>query len=277
MQNFSEVQLCVSHAQNILAKSGCTLRPETGIVLGTGLGELSSALTDVFCLPYTELPHFPRSTVPSHVGQFVFGRLNGVEVLLQQGRCHLYEGYDPAAVCMGVRVMHGLGVRKLIITNAAGALNPQWDAGDLMCITDHINLTGQSPLRGVNHEAWGERFPDMSAAYDAAFVRCALACARDAGVRLERGVYAGVTGPNMDTPAETRYLRTIGADAVGMSTVLEVIAARHMGMRVLGISCLTNKNLPDCMSPAPLADVLRVAGHAGAGLTSLVSRIVTKL
>ena len=277
MQNFHEVQSSVTQARAILQQAQYSLPPRVGIVLGTGLGGLAEALDAPFALPFGDLPHFPASTVASHSGRFVLGRLKDVPVMLQQGRCHLYEGYSAAQVCMGVRLMRGLGVETLIITNAAGALNPQFDAGALMCLTDHINLTGHSPLRGENHEPWGERFPDMSCPYDPALVRIAMDAAREEGIRLERGVYAGVMGPQLETPAETRYLRTIGADAVGMSTVLEVIAARHMGLRVLGVSCLTNKNLPDCMAPAPLDDILRVAGQASSALTRLITAVVTRL
>lgn len=270
MQNHQEVQSVVSCARQRAPGAA----PRIGIVLGTGLGGLAEALVDTVTIDYETLPGFPRSTVSSHTGRFLLGRLHGVEVMLQQGRCHLYEGYSAAQVCMGVRVMAGLGVTSLIISNAAGALNPRFDAGDLMVITDHINKTGRSPLTGANHDAWGVRFPDMSCPYDPAYVRLALDSAARLGLRVERGVYLGVPGPEMETPAETRYYRQIGADAVGMSTVLEVIAARHMGLRVLGISCLTNKNLPDCMRDAPLEEVIRVAGSASEKLTALVGAVV---
>lgn len=277
MQKQQEVQRIVTAAQGRLQACGCTLRPQVGIVLGTGLGGLAQALTDVSIIDYGVLPGFPVSTVASHAGRFLVGRLEGREVLLQQGRCHLYEGYSPADVCTGVRVMHGLGVASLVITNAAGCLNPRWDAGQLMCITDHINATGRSPLTGANCDAWGPRFPDMSRPYDPEYLKAALDCASRLGLRVERGVYVGVPGPQMETPAETRHFRQMGGDAVGMSTVLEVIAARHMGMRVLGISCLTNKNLPDCMREAPLEEVIRVANAAGDSLTELVRGVVTSL
>ena len=270
MQNHQDVQSALCAAQQLLQGR----RPRVGIVLGTGLGGLAQALTDTLAVDYQKLPGFPVSTVASHEGRFLSGKLGQVEVLLQQGRCHLYEGYSPAEVCMGVRVMAGLGIQSLIISNAAGALNPRFDAGDLMLITDHINKTGRSPLTGANHEAWGVRFPDMSCPYDPAYLRAALNCATRLGIRVERGVYIGVPGPQMETPAETRYYRQIGADAVGMSTVLEVIAARHLGLRVLGISCLTNKNLPDCMRDAPLEEVIRVANAAGDKLTALISGVV---
>lgn len=279
MQNPQEVQSAIAAIRRSLPH----VRPQFAIVLGTGLGDLAHSLVDCQAVNYADIPHFPLSTVESHVGRLLFGSIpnaegtGGVEVVLQQGRCHLYEGYSPREVCMGVRVMQGLGAHSLVITNAAGALNPQWDAGNLMLITDHINHTGRSPLTGRNDEAFGERFPDMSCAYDPAYVRMALEAAATLGIRVERGVYVGVPGPQMETPAETRMLRTLGADAVGMSTVLEVIAARHMGMKVLGISCLTNKNVPDCMAPAPLEEVLRVAASAGDNLSRLIHKFITKI
>ncbi|WCB45769.1 purine-nucleoside phosphorylase [Nitratidesulfovibrio vulgaris] len=271
MQNPEKVQIAAQAVRAALPQGFC---PRVGIVLGTGLGALANAVTSPVAIPYESLPGFPRSTVASHAGSFLCGFLGGAPVVLQQGRCHLYEGYQPEDVCMGVRVMAALGAATLVITNAAGALNPQFDAGDLMCITDHINFTGRTPLAGPNHDAWGPRFPDMSAPYAPGLVQLAMREAGQLGIRLERGVYVGVHGPQMETPAETRMFRTLGADAVGMSTVLEVIAARHLGMKVLGISCLSNKNLPDCMEEAPLEEVIRVAGMAGERLTRLVAAIV---
>lgn len=273
MQNPQEVQCAIAAIRAALPD----VQPQVAIVLGTGLGDLAHALENTRSIHYADIPHFPPSTVESHVGRLLFGTLEGVPVVLQQGRCHLYEGYSPREVCMGVRVMRGLGAHSLVITNAAGALNPQWDVGGLMLTSDHINHTGRSPLTGLNCEAWGERFPDMSCVYDPTYLRHALEAATELGLRVERGVYVGLPGPQMESPAETRMLRTLGADAVGMSTVLEVIAARHMGMKVLGISCLTNKNLPDCMAPAPLEEVLRVAASAGNNLSRLIHKFITKI
>ena len=257
-----------------------------GIVLGTGLSALAEKLQDRVVVPYSELPGFPASSVEGHAGAFVWGRFAGAcgeddsigrYALIQQGRCHLYEGRTPAEVCMGVRVMAMMGAKTLVITNAAGGLNPQFDAGGIMCMSDIINYTGHSPLTGINVEEWGPRFPDMCAPLDADLRAVALETAAKIGLRLERGVYIGVHGPEMETPAETRMYRQWGADAVGMSTVLEIIAARHMGMRVLGLSCLTNKNLPDCMTPAPLEEILAVAAVAGKNLGRLIRAMVTKL
>lgn len=280
MQNSQEVQLVVEALRAALP-GGASEKEPLGLILGTGLSGLTARLTDACSVPYADLPGFPLSSVDSHQGAFVWGRLGrgeaGVPVLAQQGRCHLYEGRSPAQVCMGVRVMAGLGVRTLIITNAAGALNPRFAAGDLMCMADLINHTGVSPLTGPNCHAWGERFPDMSAPFDPFLQTLALQTALKLGIRLERGVYIGVHGPEMESPAETRMYRQWGADAVGMSTVLEVIAARHLGLRVLGISCLTNKNLPDCMAPVPLEEIIAVACRAGEKLARLIEELAGAL
>lgn len=281
MQNPQEVQHAVAALRSALAREHADLsHPPVGLVLGTGLSRVAGSLIEgegSVRVPFAGLPGMPRPGVDSHEGAFVWGRLAGVPVLAQLGRCHLYEGRTPAEVCMGVRVMAGLGVRALIITNAAGALAPLFDAGSLMCMSDMINHTGVSPLTGPNCDVFGERFPDMSAPFDAGFRRLAREAALRLGLRLEQGVYIGVHGPEMETAAETRMYRQWGADAVGMSTVLEVIAARHRGMRVLGISCLTNKNLPDCMAPAPLAEVIAVAARAGESLGRLLEAVLPEL
>ena len=279
MQNLPEVQLAVTALKQKLSEAGRTGRaakPRVGIVLGTGLSGLVAAMRDAVRVPYGDLPGFPVSTVDSHSGAFVLGDVAGIPVLAQQGRCHLYEGYSPAQVCMGVRVMAGLGIGTLVVTNAAGALNPQFDAGSLMLMTDQINFTGATPLAGPNVEQWGPRFPDMSCIFDPELRTLALESAAMLGIRLERGVYIGVRGPQMESPAETRMYRQWGADAIGMSTVLEVLAARHLGLRVLGISCLSNKNLPDCMAPVPIEEVIEVAGKAGRRLEHLLLDMVTK-
>lgn len=285
MQNPQEVQLAVDALRAALPAATSGEKPLLGLILGTGLSGLATELLTGPAageapgarVAFASLPGFPLPGVDSHQGAFVLGRLHGVPVLAQQGRCHLYEGRSPAEVCMGVRVMAGMGVKTLIITNAAGALNPRFEAGTLMCMADQINHTGVSPLTGPNCAAWGERFPDMSAPFDPALQALALETAGELGVRLERGVYIGVHGPEMESPAETRMYRQWGADAVGMSTVLEVIAARHLGLRALGLSCLSNKNLPDCMTPVPLAEVIAVAARAGENLARLLRALVTKL
>ncbi|NJB67191.1 purine-nucleoside phosphorylase [Desulfobaculum xiamenense] len=274
MQNPQKVQQAAAFIQKSLTAPH---EAATGIILGTGLGEWAGELKCSQAFDYADIPGFPRSTVPGHAGRLMAAEIGGHKVWLQQGRFHLYEGNSPADVCMGVRTMAALGVSRIIVTNAAGALNPQFDAGGLMLITDHINFTGANPLVGPNHDDWGERFPDMSRAYCPKLGALALDKAAELGIRLERGVYLGLVGPNLETPAETRAFRIWGADAVGMSTVLEVIAARHMGLDVLGISCLTNKNLPDCMQETSLDDVLAMAGASAQKLSRLLDAVVTAL
>ena len=215
-------------------------RPEIAITLGSGLGDLAERLDAPLTIPYKEIPHFPVSTVSGHKGQFVCGKLGGKEVLCMQGRFHYYEGYDLKQVTMPVRVMKLLGIDSLMVTNAAGGINTGFHAGTLMLIEDHLNLTGENPLIGENLDAFGDRFFDMTVAYDKEYRTLAKATAEELNIPLATGVYAWLTGPNFETPAEIRYLRTIGADAVGMSTVPEVLVARHSGIRVLGISCITN-------------------------------------
>ena len=214
--------------------------PEIAITLGSGLGDLADHLVDAVQIPYGEIPHFPVSTVAGHKGQFVVGKLEGREVLCMQGRFHYYEGYDLKQVTLPVRVMKLLGISTLIVTNAAGGINTGFRPGNLMLIEDHLNLTGENPLIGENLEAFGDRFFDMTVAYDAEYRALAEQLAAELNIPLQKGVYAWLTGPNYETPAEIRYLRAIGADAVGMSTVPEVLVARHSGLRVCGISCITN-------------------------------------
>lgn len=214
--------------------------PEIAITLGSGLGDLADQLVDAINIPYGEIPHFPVSTVAGHKGQFVVGKLGGREVLCMQGRFHYYEGYDLKQVTLPVRVMKLLGIGTLIVTNAAGGINTGFRPGDLMLIEDHLNLTGENPLIGENPSEFGERFFDMTVAYDREYRTLAEQLAAEMNIPLQKGVYAWLTGPNYETPAEIRYLRTIGADAVGMSTVPEVLVARHSGLRVCGLSCITN-------------------------------------
>lgn len=248
--------------------------PRIGLFTGTGLGESIASISMSCAFAFSDLPHFPVSTVESHPGRLLFGTVAERPVAVMQGRFHLYEGYSPRAVTFPVRVMRQLGVQSLILTNAAGGLNPRFQAGDLMDIGDHINLTGANPLVGPNEESWGVRFPDMSRPYDPHLRRLAADGARSARVRLHTGVYAGLKGPSLETPAEVRYLRIIGADAVGFSTVQEVIAARHAGMRVLGLSIITNLNDPDAPRPATMAEIIAVAGAAAPGLAAVVRYVV---
>jgi purine-nucleoside phosphorylase len=267
MQNEKKVQNCADALRALLPPS---FSPSVGLVLGTGLDGLDARHREEIRIPYSRLPGFPKTTVPSHSGHFSAGILNGVPVLIQNGRCHLYEGYSPEEVCLGVRVMALNGIRGLIVTNAAGALNPLFAAGSLMVIDDHINLTGQSPLTGLASEIFGPRFPDMSRAYDPALIRILEDTAVRLGIRLAKGVYLCTAGPQLETRAETRAFRLLGADAVGMSTVMETIAARQMGIKVLGLSCLTNQNLPDCMAAISLEQILSAAGTAGKWMGSLL-------
>jgi len=252
-------------------------RPRAALVLGTGLGQAPEALETLAAVDYGDIPGFPASTVPGHAGRLLAARLSGTQLLVWSGRFHLYEGYTPAQVCMGVRVSALLGTRVLVAANAAGSLNPLHRVMELLVITDHVNLTGQTPLAGPNVDEWGDRFPDMSRTYSARLRDLAGREALRLGLRLESGVYAGVAGPQMETPAETRWLRQLGADAVGMSTVQEVIAARHMGMEVLGLSCLVNQNLPDCMEAVTLDDVLEAARVAGGKLWRLLEALAGEL
>jgi len=229
--------------------------PHIGLVLGSGLSSLADAVENPDVIPYADIPHWPVSTVVGHSGRLVIGQLEGQTVLVQQGRAHFYEGYTPAQVVFPVRVMHALGIRTLIVTNAAGGINRSFSPGDLMLIKDHLNfvgIAGNNPLRGPNDERIGPRFPDMTQAYDQALRKLARETAVAQGLTLHEGVYAYVAGPSFETPAELRFLHAVGADAVGMSTVPSVIVARHAGMRVLGISSITNKAILD---PTPEAVV----------------------
>ncbi|MFN3596239.1 MAG: purine-nucleoside phosphorylase [Rubricoccaceae bacterium] len=245
-----------------------------GLILGTGLGRLADEIAVREAVPYSEIPHFPLSTVESHEGRLLAGTLGDAPVVALQGRFHLYEGYSAQQVTLPVRVLAALGVDTLLISNAAGGMNPLFRRADLMLLTDHINLQGVNPLTGPNADEWGPRFPDMSVPYDEALREAALAAALRRGIHLQQGVYVAVTGPNLETPAEYRFLRTIGADAVGMSTVPEVIVARHMGLRCLAISVITDECLPDALEPVSIADVLAAAAEAEPRLTALMKDLV---
>jgi purine-nucleoside phosphorylase len=225
-------------AQFLLSQT--VVRPKIGLVLGSGLGGFGDELSDATRIPYTNIPFFPRSTAVGHAGQMLIGNAAGVPVAAMQGRVHLYEGYSAHEVTFPMRVLDCMNIRAVVLTNAAGGISLEYKQGALVVLTDHINLQGHNPLVGPNDERFGLRFPDMTQAYSKAYREIALAAAKKAGKTLHQGVYAGLLGPSYETPAEIRYLRAIGADLVGMSTVLEVIAARHMGMKVLAISCVTN-------------------------------------
>ncbi|HDI61066.1 MAG TPA: purine-nucleoside phosphorylase [Desulfobacteraceae bacterium] len=251
--------------------------PEVGLITGTGLGAAVPEMSATVDFDYEDLPHFPRSTVAGHPGQLSLGRVAGRLVLACKGRFHLYEGYDPLQVTFPVRVMQELGVTCLVVTNAAGGLNPDFVPGDIMHIRDHINLTGVNPLCGPNEERWGPRFPDMSRVYDPGLEALAHRKAQEAGFTLRRGVYTGLRGPSLETPAEVRFLKIIGTDAVGFSTVMETIAGAHAGMRVLGLSTITNVNNPDRPVPATLEEIVAVASAAAPRLATLVEAVIAAL
>jgi purine-nucleoside phosphorylase len=248
-----------------------------GLILGTGLGGLALRIKKAQSLAYDQIPYFPRSTVESHEGRLVWGSLAGRPVIALQGRFHLYEGYSPREIGLPVRILSGLGVKILIVSNAAGGLDPQYDPGDLMLITDHINFTGENPLVGPHEKGWGERFPDMSAVYDRKLAALAEAVALAKKIPLRRGVYLAVKGPSLETPAETRLLRQLGAQAVGMSTVMEVITAVQCRLRILGLSVISNVNRPDCQEPAALESIIATAQQAEPRLTALIEGVVAKL
>ena len=266
----------VSEAVDILRQTIPT-EPRTAILAGTGLGDMVDACEVKASIEYGQIPHFPASTVQSHAGRLVAGSMAGRPILLLLGRFHLYEGYGPKAVVFPIRVLQAFGIRTLVITNASGGLNPSFGPGDIMVIGDHINLTGANPLVGENESEWGPRFPDMTSAYDARLQQLALDAAEGAGDGVQKGVYAGLKGPSLETPAEMRFLRTIGADAVGFSTVMETIAAVHGGMRVLGLSTITNVCLPDAPIPAGVDEIIAVAEAATPRLAAIIRGVVSRL
>lgn len=262
----------VATAANFI-KSEIQDAPAIGILTGTGLGDSISFLETEAVFDYKDIPHFPVSTVESHMGRLSAGEWQGRKILAMQGRFHLYEGYSPKEVSFPVRVMQALSIRTLIVTNAAGGLNPSFVPGDIMAISDHINLTGQNPLTGPNEDTWGPRFPDFSAVYDKALSDLALDAGNRNGVSMQTGVYAGLSGPSLETPAEVRFLRAIGADAVGFSTVTEVIAAVHAGMRVLGLSIITNVHNPDRPKPASVEEIISLARQVAPELETLLKEV----
>lgn len=251
-------------------------QPRVGVILGTGLGALAERIDVETAIAYDQVPHFPLSTVESHVGRLLFGTLGGKPVVAMQGRFHRYEGYTLQQVTFPVRVMKALGVDTLIASNACGGMNPLWVPGDLMLMADHINLLGENPLTGPNDDALGPRFPDMSQPYDPALQQLAREVALELKIPLRSGVYVAVAGPNLETRAEYRMLRMMGADVVGMSTVPEVIVARHGGMRVMGVSIITDACLPDALEEADIATIIATANRAEPNLTRLVEGVVAR-
>jgi purine-nucleoside phosphorylase len=252
-------------------------RPQVGIILGTGLGGLAEDIEAEARLPYEQIPHFPQSTVESHAGRFVCGRLAGKTVVAMEGRFHFYEGYSLKQITLPVRVMKALGCQVLVVSNASGGMNPQYNKADLIVIEDHVNLMGDNPLIGKNDDRLGTRFPDMCRPYDRELIVLAQRVALEEKIACHKGVFVAVPGPNLETRAEYRFLRGIGADAVGMSTVPEVIVAVHSSLRVLGLSVITDLCLPDALEPVVLADILATAAVAEKKLRVLVRRVVGEM
>jgi len=272
----SELHQTVQAAVNII-RTHSRRKPAIGIILGTGLGGLAGEIRNSVAIPYGAIPRFPQTTVATHAGELVIGELGGKVVATLSGRFHYYEGYSMREIALPVRVLNAIGARTLIVSGATGGMNPQYKQGDLVVIEDHINLMGDNPLIGPNEEAMGPRYPDMSAPYDRKLIDLAMSAALKAGVRCHSGVYAGVAGPNLETRAEYRFLRGIGADVVGMSVVPEVIAAVHGGMRVLGMAIVTDMCLPDCLKPANIDDIIRTANEAEKKMTVIVKKVISKI
>lgn len=275
-QQFAEAAAFIREAM------GPGLHPKVAIVLGSGLGALADDVEDAVVIPYQQIPHFPVSTIPGHLGRLVIGRLQGKEVIVMQGRVHFYEGYSMQQVTLPIRVFRRLGVDTLILTNAAGGVNPRFKAGDVMLIVDHLNLIGMAganPLRGPHDPALGPRFLDMSKAYDRTLRQLALQVAQEAGIELHQGVYAGLAGPTFETPADIRFLRLVGVDAVGMSTVPETIVARHGGMRVLGLSGISNVAIDavDAEGEASHEEVLEAGKQLVPKMLTLVRGVLARL
>lgn len=253
------------------------IAPSIGFVMGTGLSEMADVIEISEKIDYQDIPYFPVSTVQTHRGRLIFGTISGRNVVAMQGRVHFYEGYHMRDVTFPIRVMQTLGVSVLIITNAAGGINPLFSTGDIMLIADHINLMGTNPLIGPNEDTWGPRFPDMSQAYDRGLMALAEKVALEQKIRLQKGVYVALPGPSLETGAEIRFLKTIGADAVGLSTVPEVIVAVHARMRVLGFSIITNMNLADNLTPSLEDDIIAVAQRTAPKLKSIVAGVIGNL
>ena len=251
--------------------------PKIAIVLGSGLGGIAEAIEDPMTISYKDIPGFPVSTAPGHKGELVFGKLHDKFVVLMNGRFHYYEGYSMKEVTFPIRVFQLLGVEILIVTNAAGGTNKDFEVGVPMIITDHINLMGDNPLLGPNVDEWGPRFPDMSEAYDKDLIKLAKTVAKELGIKVYEGVYVGLAGPNFETAAEYRMIRKIGGDAVGMSTVPEVIVAKHGGLKVLGFSAITDIGDPDNLKPLTAEEVLENADRAGKAMAKIISEVVRRL
>jgi purine-nucleoside phosphorylase len=266
VDQLQQLQECVRAIQGQAPK----ISPKIGVILGSGLGPFADSFSDKVVIPYGDLPHFPTSSVAGHSGRLVLGRLGDLPLVAMQGRVHFYEGFTPQQVAFPARVLCRLGISTLVVTNASGGINPAFKAGDLMAITDHLNLSGFNPLTGHNDDRLGPRFPDMTAAYDPRLINLLVEAGAKAGVGVQRGVYSMLSGPTYETPAEIRMLRVLGGDAVGMSTVPEVIAARHMGIKVAGVSCITNLAAGISSKPLSHEEVKEVADQNVGVLTQLL-------
>jgi purine-nucleoside phosphorylase len=272
MDYISQIKKATDYIQ-----SRIQFKPQVGVILGTGLGALVEKIEVEFHLDYKDIPHFPISTVESHSGRLIFGTLSGKRIVAMQGRFHYYEGYDMKQVTFPVRVMKQLGIETLFVSNAAGGVNLRFQVADLMVIEDHIDLTKENPLTGKNLDEFGGRFPDMSEPYNRKLIDKALEIAKESGIRCHEGVYAGVSGPNLETRAEYRFIRTIGADAVGMSTIPEVIVARHMNLPVFAISAITDLCDPDHLEVAEISKILAAAAKAEKGMTTIIQKLISSL
>jgi purine-nucleoside phosphorylase len=276
LQNMTEPFTLAESAAGFLL-SQTSLRPQIGLVLGSGLGSFADQLADSVRIPYARIPSFPRSTAVGHLGQMVIGKAAHTAVVAMQGRVHLYEGYSASEVAFPTRVLGLMGIRALLLTNAAGGINLAYQQGALVVVTDHINLQGQNPLVGTNDDRFGPRFPDMTQAYWKPYRVLARAAARKLGKTIHEGVYAGLLGPSYETPAEIRYLRTIGADLVGMSTIPEVIAASHMGIKVLAISCVTNMAAGILDKPLNHEEVLETTARVQGDFVALLAAVLPEI
>ena len=258
-------------------KGKIKIKPEVGIILGTGLGGLANEIEKEIVLSYSEIPHFPISTVETHEGKLLIGKLGGKSVMAMQGRFHYYEGYSMKQITFPVRIMSKFGIKTLLISNACGGMNPAWRRGDLMLIKDHINLIGDNPLIGPNLDEFGPRFPDMSEPYSKDLMTMAESIANENNIIIKKGVFIAVSGPNLETKAEYRYLRKIGGDVVGMSTVPENIVAVHCGMKVLGISVITDEGFPESLQPVNIAEIIQTAKDAEPKLTLIMQKLIEKI
>ncbi len=276
-QNLPSLLEEVEEAAAYLKRQTGNFIPQIGMILGTGLGKLASNIKSKQEVPYSEIPHFAFSTVKSHAGKLAFGTLSGKKVMAMEGRFHVYEGFSLKQVTFPVRVMKAMGVKTLIVSNASGGMNPQYQKGDLIVITDHINFSGLNPLIGPNHEKLGPRFPDMSEPYTKRLIELTEKIALEEKISVKRGVYIGVTGPNLETAAEYRMMRLWGADLVGMSTVPEVIVAVHAGLQVLGVSVVTDMGLPDALHAVNIDEIIATAEAAGPKLDRLLEKVIERI